>query len=47
MSRPRKKWEPAYRFGGNSSDWAMPNELGRNQRNRAVLKAKKPKRKGK
>lgn len=29
--KPRKKWEPVYRFGGNPTDWGKPNPLGENQ----------------
>lgn len=31
MSKPRKSWEPEYRFGGNPADFYTPNPLGRNQ----------------
>lgn len=43
MSRPRKKWEPEYRFGGNPTDWMKPKPLGENQNAYTVPKTKKRK----
>lgn len=43
MSKPRKKWEPAYRFGGNPTDWMMPAPLGENQKHSTIPKSKKRK----
>lgn len=31
MKKPRKKWMPEYRFGGNPSDRVLPNVLGENK----------------
>jgi len=42
--KPRKSWQPEYRFGGNPSDWVKPAALG-TPPYRAVIKAPKPKRK--
>lgn len=43
--KPRKKWEPEYRFGGDKSSWFKPPLLG--QTHRIIVKASKPKRKKK
>lgn len=40
MGKPRKKWEPEYRYGGPPADYMMPNPLGENQ---AVWRTPKPK----
>lgn len=46
MAKPRKKWEPEYRFGGSPHSWCVPNRLGENQVN-TIIKKPKPKRKKK
>jgi hypothetical protein len=43
--KPRKKWEPVYRFGGGPADYWRPAPLGTT--NRIVVKTPKPKRKKK
>lgn len=43
MSKPRKSWEPEYRFGGNPASFYRPNRLGENQNSRPVIKVRKPK----
>lgn len=30
MAKPRKSWEPKYRFGGNPRDFRVPAPLGSN-----------------
>lgn len=46
MSRPRKKWEPEYRFGGNKASWGVPVPLGQAIGYRETKKPK-PAKKGK
>lgn len=43
MAKPRKKWEPEYRFGGNL--WSVPKPLGDNHNPYKLPKNKKRKRK--
>jgi hypothetical protein len=40
--KPRKKWEPEYRFGGDKSSWYTPAPLGEG-RWRTVIKKPKTK----
>lgn len=44
MSKPRKKWEPVYRFGGNPASFYRPAPLGEGQ---WKIPIRKPKRKKK
>jgi len=41
--KPRKSWQPEYRFGGNKGSWSYPAELGITSTYKAVIKAPKPK----
>jgi len=43
VSKPRKKWEPEYRFGGNPADHIRPNVLGDNRIAYKPTKTKKRK----
>lgn len=46
MSKPRKSWEPEYRFGGDRTSWYSPKPLGENDNVwRAKIKKPKPRKK--
>lgn len=42
MAKPRKKWEPELRFGGNPAYASMPRPLGTDTR-AGLIKVHKPK----